>query len=369
MKKIVFGITSLQPGGAERVLIDIANALSEKYKITIFCLYGEGAFLNQVNKKVTIKCLVKKSFESLSKMERKKISLALQIPFLRKRIYKKEIQGKYDLAIAFLEGPITWLFAYKDKMPKYAWIHNDIQKVFGKGLLSKVKEKVNNKCYGKFDRLVFVSEDNLEKFTKCYPQNSVKKEVIYNYINSKEVLKKAKEEQISFAENEITFLQVSRLVEQKAVERLLNVHERLIKEGYHHKIYILGDGPLKEMLEKQISEKKLENTFILLGQRKNPYPYIKACNYFILTSYYEGYPMVLMEAKIFNKFILITDTAAREVVKGYEENSKIVSNDKEGIYNGLKYILEKKPKCLIKSKEENEKNLNKIVKLIEEEVK
>ena len=50
MKKIVFGITSLGIGGAERVLVDIANKLQEKYDITIFTLYGNGAVENQLNK-------------------------------------------------------------------------------------------------------------------------------------------------------------------------------------------------------------------------------------------------------------------------------------------------------------------------------
>ena len=50
MKKIVFGITSLSIGGAERVLVDIVNRLQNKYDITIFTLYGKGAFENQLDK-------------------------------------------------------------------------------------------------------------------------------------------------------------------------------------------------------------------------------------------------------------------------------------------------------------------------------
>ena len=42
MNKIIFGITGLTLGGAERVLVDIANALVDKYDITIFTLYSKG---------------------------------------------------------------------------------------------------------------------------------------------------------------------------------------------------------------------------------------------------------------------------------------------------------------------------------------
>ena len=53
MKKIVFGITSLTLGGAERVLVDLANELSksEAYEITVFTIYGQGELEKQFNKK------------------------------------------------------------------------------------------------------------------------------------------------------------------------------------------------------------------------------------------------------------------------------------------------------------------------------
>ena len=54
MKKIVFGITNLDLGGAERVLVDITNDLVNKYDVTIFTLYGNGTFLKELDKKVKV---------------------------------------------------------------------------------------------------------------------------------------------------------------------------------------------------------------------------------------------------------------------------------------------------------------------------
>ena len=54
MKKIVFGITSLTLGGAERVLVDIANRLKDDYDITIFTIYGKGVFGYELDKKIKI---------------------------------------------------------------------------------------------------------------------------------------------------------------------------------------------------------------------------------------------------------------------------------------------------------------------------
>ena len=52
MKKILFGITSLTLGGAERVLVDLANALCDKYEITIFTIYAKGELEKQLNNKI-----------------------------------------------------------------------------------------------------------------------------------------------------------------------------------------------------------------------------------------------------------------------------------------------------------------------------
>ena len=64
------------------------------------------------------------------------------------------------------------------------------------------------------------------------------------------------------------------------------------------KWFVIGTGELKEELTKQIQAADVEDCFILLGARKNPYPYIKNCTVFIQPSRYEGKSVVLDETKI-----------------------------------------------------------------------
>ena len=117
-----------------------------------------------------------------------------------------------------------------------------------------------------------------------------------------------------------------------------------------------------------IKENKVEATFHLLGKKENPYPYIKNADYFCLLSRFEGYGMVLEEAKILDKPIIITNTAAREAVEGYK-NSKILENTQEEIYEGLKkIILDKKIGKNIKQSTmeyDNSKILENVIELIE----
>lgn len=115
----------------------------------------------------------------------------------------------------------------------------------------------------------------------------------------------------------------------------------MIDNGYYHKIYVIGDGPEREKLENLVKANDIDETFLLLGKKENPYPYIKNATYFCLLSKFEGYGMVIEEAKILNKPIIITDTAAREALVNYK-NSKILNNTEEGIYNGLKKAIETK---------------------------
>lgn len=375
MKKIVFGITSLGLGGAERVLVDLANRLVNEYEVTIFMLYGKGEFLSQLKPEVKVETVYPFSYQELSKWQ-KRIK-PLQVLCGKKKIYRKWVEGKYDVEIAFLEGPITRIFSVKNtKVKKIAWIHNDISRVFGKGWKAKLKKNLDKKIYGKYDCLAFVSKDNLEQFDKVYGDirndllQPISRRVIYNYIEPDTVLEKAEEKIEEIWEEKLpSFATVARLVKQKGIDRLIKVHAKLIKKGYKHVIYVIGEGTEREKLEKLRKENGVESTFFLLGKKENPYPYIKKADYFCLLSQFEGYGMVLEEAKILQKPIVITDTAAREAVLGYE-NSRILENTEAGIEKGLQDILRENLKYFgVQEKAatyDNQKILEKVKKVIEE---
>lgn len=359
MKNVVFGITNLSVGGAERVLVDIANKLSEddKYNITIFTLYGKGEFEKQLSNKITIKNVYKNSYNEMSKFN--KILISLRLLLFKRGVYNKYIKDKYDTEIAFLEGPITRLFSSKNsKVKKVAWVHTDITKIFGNNLKSRIKRIYDKKIYDKYQKIVFVSKGSMEQFKNAYPSiNEEKLQVIHNYVNKDNVIEKSNEETgISFSKETFNIVTVARLMKEKGIDRLIRVHEKLIKEGLNHNIYVVGDGPEKEYLKKLVKEADIKDTFKMIGKKENPYPYIKNTDAFCLFSHYEGYPMVIIEAKLLGKFIIITNTSAVEAIQNYDK-SMVVENDEEHIYMGLKELLENKDKYMnieIKTKYDNE---------------
>ena len=375
MKKIIFGITGLTLGGAERVLVDISNRLVEKYDVTIFTIYANGELEEELDKKVHRISLYDFKYSQLQGMKKKIIPL--KVLFNKKKIFNKYIDNEeYFTQIAFLEGPVTRIFSVKSKngANKIAWIHNDMSKVFGKGIKSKIKRVIDRNIYEKYDTLAFVSIDNLDKFNKLYDDMDLPHEtVINNYINSERILKLAKEliEDV-FKKEDVNIVQVSRLVEQKAIDRLIRVHSKLMKKGFKHKIFIVGDGPLKEKLEKQIEELGIKDSFILLGAKQNPYPYIQNADYFGLFSNFEGYPMVIEEAKILRKYILATNTATREALINYSKFSQIVDNNEEGIEQAIKFAISNKgnvKKMQNSYTYDNDRIINKITKIIDENKK
>ena len=363
VKKILFGITSLTIGGAERVLVDLANELCNDYNITIFTIYPNGEFEKSLSNKIKLKSLYNKRYNELSKIQ--KVFVPLKVWINKNQIYNKYIKENFDVEIAFLEGPITRLISVRNSgTKKVAWIHNDISRVFGNNLKSKIKRHIDEKIYNKFDELVFVSKDNKKSFEKIYKNNAVKKEIIYNYINSENILKKSNDEIPEiFAEDELNFVTVARLVEQKGIDRLIRVHSKLIKENLKHKIWVIGDGPEYKKLESLVDSNNVKDTFKLLGKRENPYPYIKKADYFCLLSYFEGYGMVLEEAKILEKDILITNTAAREAVEGYEY-ATIIENNENDIYKVLKEKILKGKDTINKSEKTKDYNNEDIIQKI-----
>lgn len=370
MKKVVFGITSLTLGGAERVLIDIANKLSNEYDITIFTVYSNGELENQLNENVKRISIYSKSRNEFTKLQ--KMWIPLKLLLFKKHIYNKYLKNKYDVEISFLEGVITRIFSTKigNVQQKIAWVHNDISKVFGTGVKAKLKRKIDENIYNKYNKIIFVSNENLENFKSTYPNiSSENLYVIYNYINPELVIEKSKQdmEKVQFDENVFNIVTVARLVEQKAIDRLINVHTKLIREGMNHNIYVIGDGTEREKLEQLVKDNKVEKSFKLLGKRENPYPYIKNADCFALLSYYEGYPMVLLEAQILEKYIVITNTAARETIRDYED-SRILENNEEEIYKGLKDLIKDKENLKNKNKKKysNSDIIEKIIKVIEE---
>ncbi|SEA29863.1 CDP-glycerol glycerophosphotransferase family protein [Alkalimonas amylolytica] len=135
-----------------------------------------------------------------------------------------------------------------------------------------------------------------------------------------------------------TFITMGRLSVEKDHHKLIEAFSQLHARYPATQLIILGSGPLQSELSQQILAKKLQGSVHLLGQRKNPFPLLKAADCFVLSSNHEGQPMVLFEAMILQKPILSTDiTGSRSALQG--RTGTLVENSVAGLLQGMELFL------------------------------
>ena len=352
MKKLLFIINTLGCGGAERAMLNLFSALdSNKYEISLFVLTGQGELRRELPENVWLINKKYKEVSVLTKKGRRLLTLSVlkagigKALFLRRAPYiiknflimrKKgkimpdkllwrllsdgapKIQEEYDLAVAYLEGGATYYVAdYVKAKKKAAFVHIDYEK-------AGYTKELDLDCYEKFDRIFTVSDEVKEHFLSVYPEYENKTSVFNNILNQERIVKMAEQgEGFNDGFKGLRILTVGRLTRQKRYDVAINAM-KLMKEkiGVPIRWYVLGEGDLRQELEQQIKSAGLENDFILMGVKENPYPYYKGCDFYVHATEFEGKSIALQEAQVFGKPILATDCSG---------NREQIENGKDGI--------------------------------------
>ncbi|MEH7075094.1 CDP-glycerol glycerophosphotransferase family protein [Neobacillus drentensis] len=131
------------------------------------------------------------------------------------------------------------------------------------------------------------------------------------------------------------FVNMGRLSPEKGQDNLIKAFAKFHKGFPQSKLYILGEGQLRKDLEKLIVELNMEDSVFLVGQVENPFQVMKKCDCFVLSSHYEGQPMVLLEAMTLGMKILATDIVANRTVLEQGRYGLLVENSIEGLEKGL----------------------------------
>ena len=158
-------------------------------------------------------------------------------------------------------------------------------------------------------------------------------------VNDKRILNQAEEPVKDLKkENVVTFLNVGRHDErQKKLTRIIYSAEQLKKDNKKFRIIFIGDGPDTNLYKEEVKNKKIEHEIVFLGRKKNPYPYYKLCDCVVLSSDYEGYPVVYLESFILDKPIITTNVSDSEQIEG---QGIVVEKDETKIYKAMKDFIE-----------------------------
>lgn len=344
-KKILIRIGSLRHGGAEKVLVTFLNNLPpEKYEIDLLLNLYSGKYLGEVPAFVNVLYLNKGEMITTNRTQDlpRKVYRKVYQAFLKKFpkvLYKSILNGKqYDIEFAAIHGMRDDILNSPLKSSKkIVWIHNDLRKTH----FHNYNDAEIRKFFG-FDKILVISEHIKNDFEKLARNDFERQKIlrIYNPLDTEKVIASAGKPLEIAKSNVPTFVAIGTVFPQKGFDRLLRVQRRLLDEGFSFNVKIIGDGYDFEKIKKLKEDLNLGDYAEMTGFSNDPYPHLKAANFFVLSSRYEGFPTVLSEAVTLKKNIIATDVSgAREIL----ENGNlglIVENSEEGLYEGLKKALQ-----------------------------
>jgi len=336
MKKILITAYSLGLGGIEKALINLLHLLpANQYDITLVLEKKEGIFLEQVPD--SVKVIEYRVCDDKNVFVRK---LKNRLHLL---VWKVRHKNRYDFAISFAtySRPGAHI-ALNASSHNALWIHNDYCLLY-EGDQYKMAEFFRGIQARKFQKLVFVSEENRNSLCKLFSEFE-KKSIVCNNIIDYEAIREKALENTSLKKEKVTFLNVGRHEEhQKRLSRIIEASSKLVAEGYDFTVWFVGDGVDRAYYQQMVEKSHLTDTILFLGKQDNPFPYYKACDCVLLSSMYEGYPVVFIEAMTMNKPLVTTMVSDyQEVRDGF---GIVVENSLDGVYRGMKEFLDHGYSC------------------------
>ncbi|WP_313598011.1 glycosyltransferase [Epilithonimonas vandammei] len=341
--KVLFRHRSMEMGGVEKVILSLLNNLNkEKFEMTLQVSLYQGELRDKVpsdiryiknnkGKEDFSRQSLTRTFQLL--VRNLKVRLFNLFPSISDKIYLKE---KFDIEIATSYTDFEFVLNSSNKFSKkIGWFHSDI--TFPK--LQPAVPKILNQI-PKFDYFIFGSQQTKDIFTQTYPNFKLpENQVILNAIPIEEIKQKAVEYVPDFGTKDPVFVSVGRLHSRKGYHKLIEVHNKLIKDGFAHKIIIIGDGEEKDNLENLTKMYGVQNSFVLLGSLLNPYPYVKNADFFVMPSESEGWPLIIADTLILQKPILSTAVGGIPEMIRHLENGYLINYDTDEMYNAMKEFL------------------------------
>ncbi len=335
MKKLLFSAVSLDVGGIETALVTLLNYLAkQKYEITLVLEKKQGLFLNDLNPNIKIIEYTPNTNKII--LIRKAFNLFKQINF------KRKYSNKFDFSCSYATYSLPASFVARTASENCVlWVHSEYFKLLKDSKEEYVKFFNNIKSH-EFRKIIFVSENARNIYLNIFKDKEEKSQVIHNLINYKEIIEKSKEEITDVRKEKVyTFLNVGRHTEDdKKVTRIIESVKKLKEDGKEFRILLVGDGKETKNYKNMVKKYNLEDKIIFLGKKQNPYPYYKIADSFLLTSEYEGFPVVYTEAMTLGLPIITTDVSdSKEIIQN--KFGIVTSKDIDSIYNAMRQAIEK----------------------------
>ena len=235
------------------------------------------------------------------------------------------------------------------------WVHSN--------MIREIQTRGNQNCnslkeaYSNYDNVVVVSPELIEPTSKINQKKDNIK-VVHNLCNHEDI-KERGEKEIEINKNSIVttsnpagiegvlnskgkkFITIGRFSPEKGHERLLNAFDAFCDHYPDTQLIIIGGhGPLYNKTMNWKNNLKHWKNVTIIQSIDNPLPILKRCDLFILSSFYEGWPMVTMEADALKVPIIQTDIKGAQMLRDYDGH--IVENSEEGLLKGMHDFMDGK---------------------------
>ncbi|MDQ0903967.1 glycosyltransferase [Paenibacillus sp. V4I7] len=364
MKNILIASFDMEVGGVERSLVSMLDHFDYKqHEIDLMLYKHQGDFMNLISHKANLLDEIpqystfRKSIAKTIQDKQYTIGLSrivskvhadilgrvrrvaepgyyqMQLMWKYALPYLPIVEKEYDAAISYL-WPHYFIAEKIKAKKKIAWIHTDYSNV-------ETNVKMDLEMWRKFDHIIAVSDACKDSFLSKYGELASKVVVIENITSPDFIRNMADKEAAVPMVNDDRFklMTVARLSHAKGIDNAVKALRILKDKGYKDIAwYIVGYGGDEVAIKELIASNGLDDQFILLGKKTNPYPFIKTCDLYVQPSRYEGKAVTVTEAKILGKPILITNysTAKSQVEDGYD--GVISELSIEGIVNGIEKL-------------------------------
>ncbi|WP_404429633.1 glycosyltransferase [Sutcliffiella horikoshii] len=294
-RKLAIVIPSLRGGGSERVIINLINNLDlDKFEIKLLVVKKEGPYIKYLPNNVSVVDL---------KSERVRYSLFKMVRVLNE--YKPDVILS---TLGHLNLVLISIRKFLKNSPKVIVRESNTPSMSLTKLSNGKKRlfKFLYRCfYPKADLIIAQCKDMKQDIVKTYRIDERKIDYIYNPIDLNSIISNAGELN-PFDDNKTNIVAVGRLTYQKGFDVLLRSFKLVNQELPNSRLTILGEGSLKDTLDNQVKQLSISDSVSIIGFKDNPYPYYKNADLFVLSSRWEGFPNVLLEALACNTKVVAT---------------------------------------------------------------
>lgn len=365
MKKILIVNNNMHIGGVQKALLNLLHEVAGEYEITLLLFYKGGELLNRIPPSVKVisadspfrywgmtredaagfKDKAARTFwGAMTRLMGRRATLRFLYPM------QKKLSG-YDVAISFLHsgrahdflgGCNEFVLRCVSAAKKITFLHCDYEKV-------NTDPDYNTSIYRGFDLIAACSAGCRTSFLKIMPQFEEKTVVVYNCHHYQKILEDARAQPVLLPNDTMNIVTVSRFGREKGIIRAIQAIENLGDKITFVRYYIIGDGIEYSQAATLIREHHLDHRIFLLGEKENPYGYMRAADVLLIPSFSEAAPMVVGEAASLGVPILATETSsAYEMVRdtGF---GWVCDNSLRGITTGIEALL-LNPRILLERK-------------------